>query len=154
MKHLNSIYILLEAVDAYNWELISDESNKVKYNFEDLQGNQYLVEFKSLPGIRKGDLSTQWELTYYVNSDGNFIVSKVVNVNPYKVLKTVFDDILNDFIKRKSWVKVITMFGLAKDQEKSYVSQRTRMYVRYLQRNPISGYRMENFGNKINLIKI
>lgn len=154
MKHLNSIYILLEAVDAYNWELISDESNKVKYNFEDLQGNQYLVEFKSLPGIRKGDLSTQWELTYYVNSDGNFIVSKVVNVNPYKVLKTVFDDILNDFIKRKSWVKVITMFGLAKDQEKSYVSQRTRMYVRYLQRNTISGYRMENFGNKINLIKI
>lgn len=154
MKHLKSIYLLLEAVDAYNWELISDESNKVQYNFEDLQGNQYLVEFKSLPGIRKGDLSTQWELTYYVNSDGNFIVSKVVNVNPYKVLKTVFDDILNDFIKRKSWVKVITMFGLAKDQEKSYVSQRTRMYVRYLQRNPISGYRMENFGNKINLIKI
>ena len=55
MKHLNSIYILLEAVDAYNWELISDESNKVKYNFEDLQGNQYLVEFKGLPDLDKAE---------------------------------------------------------------------------------------------------
>jgi hypothetical protein len=154
MKYLKPIHILLEAVDSYNWELSSVTDNKVRYNFEDIEENKYLVEFKSLQAIRRGDLSAQWELTYYVFSNGNFSVSKVVNVNPYKVLKTIFDDILNDFIKRNSWVKVITFFGLSKDQEKSYVSQRTRMYVRYLQRNPISGYRMENFGNKINLIKI
>jgi hypothetical protein len=154
MKYLNSIFdFIVESVESYQWEMTSDKGDKVKYKFEDIKGNLYLVEFKSLPGVRN-DLSSQWELTYYVEDDGNFSVSKLVSANPYRVIETVFNEILNDFIKRKSWVKVITIHGLAKDKERQYVSQRTKMYVRFLERNPISGYKLSSYGNRINLTKI
>ena len=145
MKYLNSIYdSLLENVQSYNFELVSTTDNKDKYSFEDINENKYLVEFKSLPGI-KGDLSTTWELVYFVHNEDHYSVSKVVNVNPFRVLQTVFGDILNDFIKRRSWVKTITLEGLAKDKEREYVSQRTKMYVRFLERNPISGYKLSHY---------
>jgi hypothetical protein len=80
-------------------------------------------------------------------------VSKLVNVNPYRILKTVLGDILSDFINRRPAEK-ITMHGLSKEKEKHYISQRTKMYVRYLEMNPLPGYKMENHINKINLIKI
>lgn len=159
MKYLNSIYdIILESVESYNWELVSDGDKKVKYTFDDANGNSYLVEIKSLPGIRPGDPSTTWELVYFVVDEDQYMrffsVSKIVNVNPYRVLQTVFGEILKDFIKRKSWVKTITLEGLSKDREREYVSQRTKMYVRYLERNPIPGYKLSNYGNRINLTKI
>lgn len=159
MKYLNSIWdILLESVESYDWEFDSDTDNKVRYTFKDTYENLYLVEFKNIPRLRSGknDLSTEYELSYFVydKSKNYYDVSKLVNVNPFKTLKTVLGDILNDFIKRKSWVKKITMVGLSKDREREYISQRTKMYVRYLERNPLPGYRMENYGNRINLIKI
>ena len=158
MKYLNSIYdLLLEEVQSYQWELVSDGDKKVKYTFDDDNGNSYLVEIKSLPGI-KGDLSTTWELVYFVADEDQYMrffsVSKVVNVNPYKTVQTVFGDILRDFIKRKSWVKTIMIHGLSKDREREYISQRTKMYVRFLERNPIPGYKLTQYGNRINLVKI
>lgn len=159
MKYLNSIWnILLESVESYEWKFESDTDDKVRYKFKDSCDNWYLVEFKSIPRLRAGknDLGTEYELSYFVydKSKDSYDVSKLVNVNPYRTLKTVFGDILNDFIKRKSWVKKITMVGLSKEREKEYVSQRTKMYVRYLERNPLRGYKLENYGNRINLIKI
>lgn len=158
MKYLNSIYdLLLEEVQSYQWELMSDSDRKVKYTFEDTNGNSYLVEIKSLQGI-KNDVSTNWELVYFVVDEDQytrfFSVSKIVNVNPYRTLQTVFGDILQDFTNRKSWVKTITIHGLSKDREREYISQRTKMYVRFLERNPIVGYKLTQYGNKINLIKI
>ena len=46
MKYLNSIYdLLLEEVQSYQWELVSDGDKKVKYTFDDDDnGNSYLVE--------------------------------------------------------------------------------------------------------------
>jgi hypothetical protein len=160
MKYLKSIYdLLLEEIESYNWELVEDTNDKVRYTFMDTNNNRYLVEFKNIPRLRasKNKLGMEYEVTYYVFDESKeyYNVSKLVNVNPYNILKTVFGDILKDFIKRKSWVNTITMFGLAKEREKSYVSQRTKMYVRYLERNPINGYKLEyNGNNKISLIKI
>lgn len=158
MKYLNSIYdLLLEEVQSYQWELVSDGDKKVKYTFDDDNGNSYLVEIKNLPGI-KNDLSTSWELVYFVVDEDQysrfFSVSKVVNVNPYKTLQTVFGDILRDFIKRRSWAKTIMIHGLAKDREREFISQRTKMYVRFLERNPIPGYKLTQYGNRINLTKM
>ena len=159
MKYLNSIWdILFEAVEPYEWEFISDNEKNVRYRFTDTMGNNYLVEFKNIPRLKSSanDLGTEYEISYFVldKESDYYNVSKLVNVNPYKTLHTIFGGVLYDFIKRKSWVKKPTMTGLAKDTERTYVSQRTRMYVRYLERNPIPGFKMENYGNKINLVKI
>jgi hypothetical protein len=80
-------------------------------------------------------------------------VSKIVNANPYRTLETVLGEILPDFIKRKSWVTTIRIEGLSKDLEKNFISQRTRLYVRYLSRNPIPNFKLETNGNTIKLIK-
>jgi len=154
MKNLSSIYdLLLEGVESYLFELKSDNPKMVKYSFEDAVGNRYLVEFKNIPILRTGDLSTTYELLYFVLNDEHYSVSKVVNVNPYRVLKTVFGDILNDFTNRFR-VKTIYFVGLAKEREREYISSRTKMYVRYLTINPITGYRLQNAGNSIKLTKI
>jgi hypothetical protein len=157
MRYLNSIYdLLFEAVESYQWEFIEDTDKRIRYSFIDMNDNKYLVEFKNIPSGRKRDLGTQYELCYYVYDEDkqDYNVSKVVNVNPYRTLQTVFGNILNDFIERKSWVKKISLQGLSKDQEGHYISQRTRMYARYLERNPVTGYKMVTYNNTINLIKI
>ena len=155
MKNLSSIYdLLLEDVESYSFELESNNPKLVKYSFEDIAGNKYLVEFKNIPILRTSDLSTTFELVYFVLNDDHYSVSKVVNVNPYRVLKTVFGDILNDFTNRFSWAKTIYFIGLAKEKEREYISSRTKMYVRYLTMNPVPGYRLQNAGNSIKLNKI
>lgn len=159
MKYLNSIYdLLFEEVESYQWELSEDSNSKVSYQFIDIIGNKYLVEFKNIPKLRgnKNDIGTEYELSYFVYDDKKdyYNAYKIVNVNPYNILKTVFGDIIVDFVKRKPHIKSITMFGLAKDMEKHFVTQRTKMYVRYLERNPIPGFKLEYHGsNKISLIK-
>lgn len=154
MKYINSIWnFLLESIESYNWEFDSDNDNKVKYFFIDNMNNKYLVEFKNKSGKSR---IVEYELSYYVydSSKKSYDVNKLVNVNPYKTIKTVLGDILHDFIERNPKVKKITMVGLPKEREREYVSQRTKMYVRYLERNPLPGWKMVNYGNKINLIKI
>lgn len=158
MKYLNSIFdFLLESVESYKWEMTTDTDKLVKYTFEDAIGNKYLVEFKNIPRLKSSvnDLGTEYELSYFVYDEKSeyYTVSKLVNVNPYKTIQTVLGDIVKDFIKRKSWVKKITMTGLSKDMERTFVSQRTKIYSRYLERNPIDGYRIETLGNKIYIIK-
>jgi len=157
MKYINSIYdLLLESVESYSWELASDNDKKVRYRFQDTIDNWYLVEFKNIPILKSNNLGTEYELSYFVYDPEKeyYEVSKIVNVNLYRTVETIFGGILKDFIKRKSWVKKITMVGLPKEQEKEYISQRTKVYLRYLQRNPIPGYKLEYFGgNRINLIK-
>jgi len=155
MKYLESIWTkILESYTGYDWEFSSATDTKVKYNFTDSENNEYLVEFKSLPG-RKNDISTEWELTYFVHNEDHYSVSKLTGVNPFKVCHTVLTDILTDFTKRYSWVKSIHIHGLSKDRERSSISQRTKMYVRHLERNPIPGYKLlPNYGNRINLVKI
>ena len=154
MKYLNSIYkLLLEFVTGYKWGMIDDDPEIVKYEFDDDFGNRYLVEFKNIKSGKT--IGTEYELVYFVWDEKikNYSVSKLTKTNPYRTTETIFGDILKNFLKRNSWVKKVRIEGLSKDFEKEYISQRTKMYVRYLERNPIDGYQMKNFGNKIYLIK-
>ena len=147
MKYIKSFKLLLESIEIYDYSLTDDNNKIVKYNFLDQDNNEYLVEFK-----RKS--SSEYELTYYVYDIDikDWSVSKIVNVNSWRLTKTIFGSILNDFIKRKN-VDKVSLIGLSKDQEQNYISKRTNMYVRFLERNPINGYSVESFGNKINIIK-
>jgi len=156
MKHLNSIYdLLFEALETYNWEFINDDDKHVRYKFEDSFGNKFLVEFKNT-GFR--DLSTEYEVSYFVWDEDkrSYSVSKMVKSNPYNTIHTILGEggIIYDFIKRKSWAKRIVMHGLSKEVEKDYVSQRTKIYIRFLERNPIPGFKLKYSMNTINLIKL
>ena len=155
MKYLTEfLQFLTEEAQSYHFELESDDPFMVKYTFNDVVGNKYLVEFKNKSVTKTGDLSNVYELLYYVEDEGSYSVSKIVNVNPYKVLQTVFGDILNDFMKRCSWAKEIFFVGLSKDKEKDYVSSRTRIYKRYLDMNPPSGFSVRQGGNTIKLKRL
>lgn len=155
MKYLNPIQNLLtEEVKSYQFEIESTDPLLLKYTFHDVVGNKYLVEFKNIPVRKVGELSHVYELLYFVEDEGQYSVSKIVNVNPYKVLQTVFGDILNDFIKRCSWAKEIFFVGLAKDKEKDYVTSRTRIYKRYLDMNPPNGFSVRQGGNAIQLRRL
>ena len=155
MKYLNSIQnLLLEEVKSYQFDLESNDPILIKYKFNDVVGNKYLVEFKNIPVRKIGELSHVYELLYFVEDEGSYSVSKIVNVNPYRVLQTVFGDILNDFAKRCSWAKEIYFVGLAKDREREYVTSRTKIYKRYLDMNPPQGFSIRQGGNAIQLRRL
>ena len=154
MKYLISIQnLLLENVQSYEFELTSDGPKMVKYEFEDVVGNKYLVEFKNIPIRRSGELSHVYELLYYVFNEGNYSVSKVVNVNPYRILQTVFGDILKDFAKRCPWATEIYFVGLGKDREREFITSRTKIYRRYLDMNPPVGFIISQSGNNIKITR-
>ena len=155
MKYLSHFFqFLTEEVQSYHFELESNDPFLIKYKFEDVAGNKYLVEFKNIPVIKPGKLSNVYELLYYVEDNGDYSVSKIVNVNPYRTLQTVFGDILNDFSKRCVWAKEIFFVGLAKDREKDYVTSRTKIYKRYLDMNPPEGFSVRRGGNAIQLRRL
>jgi hypothetical protein len=155
MKNLSSFFqFLTEEVQSYSFELISDDPLLFKYSFEDVVGNKYLGEFKNIPVRRKGELSNVYELVYFVKDDDYYSVSKIVNVNPYRVLETVVGGILKDFTKRCSWAKEIYFVVLSKEREKDFISSRTRVYKRYLDMNPPIGFNVSQLGNTIKLRKI
>ena len=162
MKYLKSIkYVMNESIESYSFEIESNDDLNVKYIFDDLDGNKYIVQFKndSIGPKSKPILGKSYELAYFVwdSEINDWSVSKIVNSvkgNVYSTLKTIFDKILNYFLESRSWVKSIWFEGLSKDQEISYQSQRSRVYLRYLTNNPIPGFDVQNFGNnRITLIR-
>jgi hypothetical protein len=155
MKNLPSFYqFIIEEVQSYSFEVVSNNPLLFKYSFEDVVGNKYLVEFKNIPVRKVGELSNVYELIYFVEDEGSYSVSKIVNVKQYRVLQTVFGDILNDFAKKCSWSKEIFFVGLAKDTEKDYITSRTRVYKRYLDMNPPKGFSVRQGGNAIQLRRL
>ncbi len=155
MRNLSNFYqFISEEVQSYQFNLESDDPFMFKYTFEDVIGNRYLVEFKNIPVRKPGELSNVYELLYYVEDEGSYSVSKIVNVNPYRVLQTVFGDILNDFIVRCNLAKEIFFVGLGKDTEKHFVTSRTRIYKRYLDMNPPKGFMVRQAGNAIQLRRL
>lgn len=155
MKYLISFHqSLLEEVQSYQFEISSNDPFLFTYNFLDVVGNKYLVELKNIPIRKEGELSHVYELLYFVEDEGQYSVSKIVNVNPYRVLQTVFGDILNDFTRRCPWAKEIYFVGLAKETEKEYVTSRTKIYKRYLDMNPPLGFNVRQSGNAIQLRRL
>jgi hypothetical protein len=157
MKYLKSFYFMVESISTYSISNIEDDTFITKYYFTDAEDNRYLVQFKNdkIGTKSKPMVGSSYELCYYVWDEeiGDWNVNKIVNSNVWSVLHTVFGTILNDFIKNKSWINLIRMEGLAKEVEKTFVTQRTKMYLRHFRNNPNPNFRLEYFGgNKINLL--
>ena len=155
MKHVKKYKLFVESEsfkDTIN--LDKDDNFIVDYTFEDNLGNRFLVQFKNIK-IGKRNLGKGYSVSYFVwdNENNNWSVSKIAKSNPWRVVRTILSDILNDFIRRKSWCNKIQFEGLSKELQKSYVSQRTKMYVRFLERNPLPGFGMKHYGNTIVLEK-
>jgi hypothetical protein len=150
MKHIHNYNLFLES-NSYVNSLSRDNNYYVDYTFKDDLGNKFLVQFKNIT-IGKGDLSKEYTMSYFVWDDNiqDWSVSKLVESSPWKIVSTVLGDIVNDFLKRKSFLCNKLQFeGLAKENEKNYMTQRTKMYLRYLSNNPISNFKMSNYGNNI-----
>ena len=150
MKHIHNYNLFLES-NSYVNSLSRDNNYYVDYIFEDDLGNKFLVQFKNIT-IGKGDLSKEYTMSYFVWDDNiqDWSVTKLVESSPWKIVSTVLGDIVNDFLKRKSFLCNKVQFeGLAKENEKNYMTQRTKMYLRYLTNNPISNFKMSNYGNNI-----
>ena len=68
--------------------------------------------------------------------------------------ETIIGKILNDFLNRNDWVETVKIVGLGKTTEKDAITQRTKLYWRYLNNNPITGWELDRYGNEIYLYKI
>jgi methyltransferase-like protein len=91
-------------------------------------------------------------MSYFVwdSEINNWSVSKLISSSPYKIVSMVLGKILNDFVVRKSFLCNKVQFeGLAKENESDYMTQRTKMYLRYLENNPVPNFKMTNYGNNI-----
>ena len=161
MKYLNNFTIMIrEGIETYEIKSVENDNDfMVKYYFMDVEENDFMVQFKNdtVGSKSKPMLGNSYELTWYVWDDNinNWSVTKIVNTNIWRSLHTIFGDILEDFIIKKPWVTSIRLEGLAKEQEKEFVTQRTKFYLRHLRNNPVSGFKLENWGNnKILLTKI
>ena len=73
----------------------------------------------------------------------------MVKTNPFKVTETILGEIVPDFISKNDWCDTIIIKGLAKPGEKEQITQRTKMYLRYLTNNPIEGWSVDRYQNEI-----
>lgn len=159
MKYLKTTMdMIIEGIESYEVNLLPGNDFLIKYTFTDVEENNYLVQLKNdSMGPGNSNLGSSYELTYFVWDDEikDWSISKVVNANIFRLVKTIFSNIVPEFLKNKPWVKMVRFEGLAKENEDKFViTQRTKLYMRFLNNNPIEGYKMEKNGNKINLIKI
>ena len=145
-------------IESYDINRLPCDEFVVKYGFEDVDGNEYLVQLKNdAMGPGSSKLGSSYELTYFVWDVNikDWSINKIVNSNIFRLTKTVFGDVVSDFLKSRNWIKSIRFEGLAKETEKKFAkTKRTKIYVRYLTNNPIEGYRLEGDLNRINLVKI
>lgn len=147
-----------EGIKAYEIKLLPCDEFVVKYGFTDVDGNEYLVQLKNdAMGPGKSNLGSSYELTYFVWDEEieDWSIDKIVNSNIFRLTKTVFGEVIADFLNVRTWIKSIRFEGVAKETEKKFAkTKRTKLYVRYLTNNPIEGYRLESDMNRISLIKI
>jgi hypothetical protein len=141
MRYIKSIF---ESIEFYPFEDGLDGATYY-YFFSDGQ-NEFRVEIDRKP---EGEA----EILYRVkeNNDWTF---KVVQTNIFSLLKTIFNGIIPDFISKNDWCSEITIKGLGKGNESDAITQRTKVYYRYLQNNPIEGWELDRYGNEIYLDKI
>jgi hypothetical protein len=142
MKHLLT-YKLFESVQSYDWSF--DELNGVYY-FKDEFNNQFRVEIDRHP-------ENEVEIRY-LTKDGDKWTFKEVKTNIFRVTETVMGQILKDFLSRNDWVQSVKIVGLGKTTEKEAITQRTKLYWRYLSNNPMDGWELDKYGNEIYLDKI
>jgi hypothetical protein len=151
--------MIREGIETYEIKSVDDDNDfMVRYYFMDVDENDFMVQFKNDTVGSKSSimLGNSYELTWYVWDEevNNWSVAKIVNTNIWRSLHTIFGDILENFILKRSWVNSIRIEGLVKEQESEFVTQRTKFYLRHLRNNPVPGFKLENWGNnKILLTK-
>ena len=123
----------------FKWDKTPDD----KYHFEDDSENEYLVEF-----VKKS--KGKYELKFFGQGEhwGEWTLYVLTGGNIFRITETIFGDILNDFIKSNNPSEVF-ICGLGREKEREYVTSRTKVYHRYLERNPITGYSLTLIGNNI-----
>ena len=150
--------MIIEGIESYKVNLLQNNDFLVRYTFTDAEGNNYLTQLKNdAMGPGGSMLGSSYELIYFVWDDeiNDWSISKVVNSNIFRLVKTIFSEIVPEFLEKRPWVKMLRFEGLAKENEDKFaITQRTKLYIRFLTNNPIDGYKMEKNGNKISLIKI
>ena len=142
MKHLKSI---LESIEFYPFKDGGLDGTTYYYYFSDGQ-NDFRVEID-----RKSQ--DEAEVVYRVKTGDNWTF-ELVPTNIFSLLKTIFNGIISDFISKNYWCSEITIKGLGKGNESDAITQRTKVYYRYLQNNPIEGWELDRYGNEIYLDKI
>lgn len=146
MKKIKNYKFFKESANAFknSIKLILDSKSKIEYLFNDDLNNKFLVSFEE-----KGD--NKYSVSYYVwdESISEWSVSKMLKSNPWKIIETIFHDILNDFLKLRPDCEKIEFTGLSKDIEKDYISQRAKIYKRFLKRNTPKNFLIKNYGNII-----
>jgi hypothetical protein len=142
MKHLKSI---LESIESYPFEYGGLEGATYYYYFSDGQ-NEFRVEIDRKP-------QSEAEVVYRVKTGDNWTF-ELVQTNIFSLLKTIFNGIIPDFINKNDWCSEITIKGLGKGNESDAITQRTKVYYRYLQNNPIEGWELDRYDNEIYLDKI
>ena len=111
-------------------KMVRDNDFYVDYEFYDILGNHFFVQFKNITS--NGKLTKEYTFSYFVWDQDieNWSVTKEVGSNPFRIVRTVLGDVLNDFIKRKLWCSRIHFEGLSSEQERDYISRRSKMYLR------------------------
>ena len=145
MKFIQS-FKLFEAIQSYDFTYEGQDGPYSIYLLNDEFGNQFKVEISRHP-------ENEIELIYLVK-DGDNWTYKEVKTNIWRLTETIIGKILNDFLSKNEWVEVVKIVGLGKTTEKEAITQRTKLYWRYLTRNPISGWELDRYGNEIYLYKI
>lgn len=149
--------MIRESIETYEIKSeVNDNNLVVKYNFDDSYNNRFMVQFKNdtVGPEFKPMLGNSYELTWYVWDVNDWSVTKIVNANIFSILYTVFGNILDEFLSKRPWITSIRFEGIEKENEKEILTQRTKFYLRHLRNNPVNGFRLENWGNKILLTKI
>jgi hypothetical protein len=136
---------------------IEDDGFVVRYAFRDDSGNDYMVQFKNdcVIGGGRRILGKSYEMAYYSkNEEGVWDARVVVNSgSPFRIMEAVFGKALRMFLRENGWIRSIWMEGIAKEGEKRGVTQRTRLYARHLEKDPVKGFIIRIDGNRIELIK-
>jgi hypothetical protein len=182
MKYLKKIkYMNEDVLVSYDYTLVDENSKSVKYEFSDDFGNNFLVVFKNdtIGPANRPILGSSYEVIYFVevdesevtvDTDGSLVllknrsakinkwndrfwsIDKIVSTKIYKLMETILGDIVSDFLLKHPFAKMVRLEGLSKDDEVG-LTKRTKLYKRHLSRNILTGYSVEDKGNKIFIVK-
>lgn len=151
MKKIKNYKLFKESINSFKDSIKLNQNSKYKteYLFNDDLNNIFLVSFEEKS-------SNNHKVSYYTwdKNINDWSVSKMVKSNPWKIIKTIFNHILEEFLSIKPDCKRIEFEGLSKEVEKDYISQRTKVYRRFLERNTPKYFTIKSYGNIIILERI
>lgn len=144
MKYLRKFNESVDFFD-FSYDSTSKDGNSTYYVFND-GPNVFRLEIKRLD-------DTDVELFRYVYDNGDWTY-KVVKVSSLdKLYNTIYTHILPDYVSKNEWVELVVINGLGKDLEKDFITQRTKMNMRYIPSRVMNGWKYDRDGNEIYLYK-